>query len=198
MAAAPATVHSITTKRGDEMGSALAERETTVERWTADPSRTTVDFEVEHLWGLHAVRGSFRGFSGAYVVGPRGSAIELTIDAASVDTDCAARDKHLRSADFFGAEEHPQVRFTSTRVTGLGSGRVRVSGELEAAGSRVPLAFDASVRLVDGDLELEATATVDQSRFGMKEGPLRNVRRPTRLRVKTRLVPVPSRLDRGV
>jgi len=177
------------------MSTALAERETRVERWTADPSRTTVEFEVEHLWGLHTVRGHFRSFSGAYIVGLGGSAIELTIDAATVDTGCAARDKHLRSPDFFGAEEHPQVRFTSTRVTGLGSGRVRVSGELEAAGSRASLAFDASVRVVDGDLELEATTTVDQSRFGMSDGPLRNVKRPTVLRVKTRLVREPSGSD---
>ena len=179
------------------MSNALAEGETTVEQWTADPSRTTVEFEVQHLWGLHAVRGSFGSFDGVYVVGPGGSAIELTLDARSVDTGCVARDRHLRSADFFGAEEHPQVRFTSTRVTGLGSGRVRVTGELEAAGNRVPLAFDASVRLVDGDLELEATTTVDQSRFGMGDSPLRNVRRPTVLRVKTRLVRVRSGLDGG-
>ena len=98
------------------MSSALAQAETAVERWTADPSRTTVEFEVKHWWGLHAVRGRFRSFDGAYVVGPGGSEIELTIDAASIDTGCAARDRHLRSADFFGAEQHPQVRFTSTRV----------------------------------------------------------------------------------
>lgn len=48
--------------------------------------------------------------------------------------------------------------------------------------------FDASVRLIDGELELEAATMVDQSRFGMSHGPLRNVRRPTTLRVKTRLV----------
>jgi polyisoprenoid-binding protein YceI len=179
------------------MSSALAERETTEERWTADPSRTTVEFEAQHLWGLHAVRGRFRSFSGEYVVGPGGSEIALTIDARSVETGCVERDKHLRSADFFGAEEHPQVRFTSTRVTGLGSGRVHVSGELEAAGKRVPLALDASVRLIDGDLELEATTTVDQSRFGMSDGPFRNVRRPTRVRVKTRLVRAPSGVDGG-
>ncbi len=167
----------------------------TFERWTADPSRTTVEFEVGHLWGLHTVRGRFRSFDGAYVVGPGGSEIELTINADSVDTGCAARDEHFRSADFFDADRHPQVRFTSTRVTGLGSGRVRVSGELEAAGRRVPLAFDASVRLIDGDLELEATTTVDHFRFGISDGPLRNVLRPTTLRVKTRLVRVPSGFD---
>ena len=162
--------------------------ETTVERWTADPSRTTVEFEVEHLWGLHAVRGRFNRFDGSYVDGPAGPEIELTIDATSVDTGNAARDKHLRSQDFFDVALHPQVRFTSTRVTGMGSGHVHVSGELEAAGATVPLAFDASVRVLDGELELEATTTVDQRRFGMSEGPLGNVRPPTTLHVKTCLV----------
>jgi polyisoprenoid-binding protein YceI len=179
------------------MSTAFAERESTAEVWTADPSRTTVEFEVQHLWGLHAVHGRFRSFEGAYVVGPDGSAIELTIDAASVDTGCPARDRHLRSADFFGAEQHPHVRFTSTGVTGLGGGRVRVTGELEAAGTRVPLVFEAAVRLVDGELEFDAATTVDQGRFGMPGGPFDNVRRPATVRVTTRLVRVPSGLDGG-
>ncbi len=138
------------------------------------------------------MRGRFHDFDGSYVVGRAGPEIELTIDAASVDTGVAARDKHLRSADFFDVAEHPQVRFTSTRVTGLGNGRVHVSGDLEAAGASVPVAFDASVRVIDGELELEATTTVDQRRFGMSEGPLRNVRPPTKLHVKTRLLRVDS------
>jgi polyisoprenoid-binding protein YceI len=170
------------------MSNAAIATQTTFERWTVDPSRTSVEFEVGHVWGLHTVRGRFSSFDGAYVVGQADSEIELTIDAASVDTGCAARDKHLRSADFFDADRHPKMRFASTRITGVGRGRVLVTGELEAAGRRVPLAFDASVRLIDGDLELEATTTVDQSRFGMSDEPLRNVRRPTTLRVKTRLV----------
>jgi hypothetical protein len=63
-----------------------------------------------------------------------------------------------------------------------------VSGELEAAGNRVPLAFDTSVRVIDGELELETTTTVDHRRFNMSEGPLGNVRAPVTLHVKTRLV----------
>ena len=170
------------------MSSTLTETQTTVKRWMADPSRATVEFEVKHLWGLHTVRGRFRRFDGSYVVGPAGDAIRLTIDAASVDTGNATRDKDLRSADFFDVDHHPHVRFTSTRVTGLGNGHVQVSGELTAAGTTVPIAFDASVRVVDGELELEATITVDQRRFGMSQGPLRNVRPPTKVHVKTRLV----------
>lgn len=170
------------------MISTIAETQTTIEHWTADRSRTTVEFEVRHLWGLHTVRGRFRRCDGSYVVGPAGSAIELTIDAASVDTGNAARDKHLRSVDFFDVAEHPQVRFTSKHITGLGNGRVHVNGELTVAGAPVPIAFDASVRMIDGALDLEATTTVDQRRFGMSRGPFRNVRPPTKLHVKTRLV----------
>jgi YceI-like domain len=107
--------------------------------------------------------------------------------AASVDTGNAARDKHLRSADFFDVAEHPQVRFTSTHIAGLGNGRAHVRGQLEAAGTSVPVAFDASVRVIDGELELEATTTVDQRRFGMSQGPFRNVRPPTKVHVKTLL-----------
>jgi polyisoprenoid-binding protein YceI len=176
------------------MSSTLIETETTagtqttIERWTADPSRTTVEFEVEHLWGLHTVRGRFRSVDGAYSVGPTGSEIELTIDAASVDTGVARRDEHLRSADFFFVDLHPQVRFRSTGLTGLGHGEVHVSGELEAAGTTVPLALDASVRLIDGELEVEATTTVDLGRFGMSEGPFGNIRPPATLHVNAHLV----------
>ena len=172
----------------DEMSTAVVEAATAVERWNADRTRTTVEFEVRHLWGLHTVRGRFRSFDGAYIVGPGGSVIELTIDAASIDTGVATRDEHLRSPDFFFVDLHPQVKFGATRVTGLGNGDVHVSGQLEAAGTTVPLAFDASVRMIDGELEVEATTTVDQRRFGMSEGPLGNVRPPTKVHVKARLV----------
>jgi polyisoprenoid-binding protein YceI len=134
------------------------------------------------------VRGCFRRFDGVYVVGTAGPEIELTIDAASIDTGISARDRHLRSADFFDVDEHPQVRFTSTQVTGIGNGQVRVSGELDVAGTSVPLSFDASVRMIGAELELEATAAVDQRSFGMGQGPLRNIRPPTKLHVKANLV----------
>ena len=98
------------------MSSTLIGTQTAVEWWTVDPTRTKVEFEVEHFWGLHTVRGRFRRFDGVYFLGPAGPEIELTIDAGSVDTGNSARDRHLRSADFFDVDEHPQVRFTSTQV----------------------------------------------------------------------------------
>ena len=176
-----------------ETQTALVGTQTTVERWNADRTRTTVEFEVKHLWGLHTVRGRFRSFDGAYIVGPGGTEIELTIDAASIDTGIAAARRGISDQPTSSSSPlHPQVRFRSTRVTGLGNGDVHVSGDLEAAGTTVPLAFDASVRVIDGELELEATTTVDQGRFGMSEGPLGNIRPPTKLHVKARLVRVES------
>ena len=59
------------------MSSTLIGTQPTVEWWTADPSRTTVEFEVEHFWVLHTVRGRFRRFDGAYVVGVAGPDFEL-------------------------------------------------------------------------------------------------------------------------
>jgi polyisoprenoid-binding protein YceI len=153
-----------------------------------DRRRTTVEFEVKHLWGLHTVRGHFDRFDGLYSVGSAGAEIELTIDAASIDTGNATRDKHLRSQDFFHAAEHPQMRFTSTHLVGTGRGGVHVSGVLTAAGATVPVAFLASVRVIDGELEVEATTTVDQSRFGMSRGPLSNIRPPAKLHVKACVV----------
>ena len=175
-----------------EMSTAVVEAETAVERWNVDRTRTTVEFEVEHLWGLDTVCGRFRSFDGAYILGPGGPELALTIDAASIDTGVAKRDEHLRSPDFLFVELHPQLRFRSTHVIGLGNGDVRVSGELEAVGTTIPLAFDVSVRVIDGELEVEATTTVDQGRFGMSEGPLGNVRPPTKVHVKARLVRVES------
>jgi polyisoprenoid-binding protein YceI len=170
------------------MSTVLIEAPTAVERWSADHARTTVEFEVENLWGLHIVRGRFNRFDGSYVEGPSGPEIELTIDAASVDTGVARRDEHLRSPGFLFVALHPQMRFSSTRVARLGHGVVHVIGELEAAGTTLPLAFDAAIRAVDGELEVEATTTVDQGRLGMREGPLGNIRRPTSVHVKARLI----------
>lgn len=171
--------------------------QTRTERWTIDRRRTTVEFEVKHFWGLHTVRGHFDRFDGSYVVGLAGAEIELAVDAASINTRNAARDEHLRSEDFFDVAEHPQVRFTSTRIAGTGSGSVRVSGELVAAGTSIPVAFEAPVRLIDGELEIDATTTVDQTRFGMSRGPLWNVRPSAKLHVKARLVRrAGTRLDR--
>jgi len=157
--------------------------------WVVDPSRSTAEFRVKTFWGLRTVTGRFTGFDGTYSAGGDGATIELEVDAGSLDTGNTQRDRHLRGADFFHVERHTHVRFTSTQVTDLGNGKLWIEGELEAAGTMVPVSFEASRRDVGHDLELEATTTVDQRLLGMTHSPLGMLRAPTSLHVKARLTP---------
>lgn len=156
-------------------------------RWAVDKDETAVEFAVKTFWGLTTVRGRFDRFEGSYEVGADGTRIELTIDAESVDTGNATRDKHLRATDFFHVAEHPQVRFTSTHVHDAGNGTLHVVGRLEAAGENVPLEFAAGVRELGRGLQVEATTTVDPGRLGMSSGRLGMIRGPATVHVTARL-----------
>ena len=107
-------------------------------RWKLDSARSIVEFRVPTFWGLSTVVGHFDRFDGFY---GRDSedvlAIELAIDADSLDTGNGTRDRHLRAERFFNVRAHPQVRFTSTLVNDLG-GTLAVVGHLEAAGTDGP------------------------------------------------------------
>jgi polyisoprenoid-binding protein YceI len=161
-------------------------------RWKLDAARSIVEFRVPTFWGLSTVVGHFDRFDGFY---GRDSedvlAIELAIDADSLDTGNGTRDRHLRAERFFNVRAHPQVRFTSTLVNDLG-GTLAVVGRLEAAARTVPVAFGARVREAGDDLEIEATTTVDQRELGMTFSPLGMIRAPSTLHVRARLTP-----DRG-
>jgi polyisoprenoid-binding protein YceI/ketosteroid isomerase-like protein len=157
------------------------------QRWVIDPARSTVEFRVKNLWGLTTVVGRFSRFDGSYTVCPDGRAVELIVDAESLDTRNRRRDAHLRSSDFFDVESHPHVRFMANDISDAGNGTLRVQGALEAAGKKVPLSFEAAVREVDGQLEVEATTLVDQRLLGMTRSLLGMLRSPSALHVKARL-----------
>ncbi|HEX6664909.1 MAG TPA: YceI family protein [Gaiellaceae bacterium] len=156
-------------------------------RWTVDPDESFVEFAVKAFWGVSAVRGRFERFDGSYEIGPNGTMIEMTIDADSVDTGNRTRDKHLHSTDFFHITEHPRVQFSSTRVHNVTGEILHIVGHLEAAGNVLLLEFPATIRPVGDGLEVEATATVDQSKLGMSSGPLGMIRPPATLHIKARL-----------
>jgi polyisoprenoid-binding protein YceI len=156
-------------------------------RWSLDVDGSSVDFAAKTAWGLIPVRGRFDRFAGSYELGPKGRTIELTIDAASIDTGNARRDEHLRSSDFFDVDDHPEVRFRSTCVDAVGAGILHVVGTLEVAHVVEPLEFAATVRPAGERLAVEATATVDQRRFGMSSGVLGMIRRPVTLHVRALL-----------
>jgi polyisoprenoid-binding protein YceI len=155
-------------------------------RWRLDPTRSSVEFHVRHFYGLMTVKGRFERYEGTLHLGSQ-PAVQLTIDADSLDTKQNKRDQHLRSADFFDVEHHPQVQFISDSAT-LDGDALKVHGQLHAAGKTIPLELDATLRRVDGELEVEAVTHADQRELGMTWSPLGITRAPSKLIVRGRLV----------
>lgn len=114
--------------------------------WTVDTAHSRVGFAVKHM-GVATVRGEFRDFEGTLEVGEDlGSArAHGTVRAASVDTNQAQRDDHLRSADFFDAELHPELSFESTVIEPIDEGTYRIVGELTMHGVTRELELEAEV-----------------------------------------------------
>jgi polyisoprenoid-binding protein YceI len=154
--------------------------------WRLEPTRSSVEFHVRNFYGLQTVKGRFDRYHGALDLSAR-PAVELVVEADSLDTKQAKRDKHLRSADFFDAANHPQIRFVADSATAEGE-VLSVRGLLCAAGEHIPLEVDVTVTRVDGELEIEATALADQRELGMTWSPLGILRAPSNLIVRGRLV----------
>jgi polyisoprenoid-binding protein YceI len=154
--------------------------------WRLDPARSSVAFHVRHFYGLMTVKGEFADYESTLDFGAT-PAVELTIQAASLDTKLAKRDEHLRSKDFFAVERHPQVRFISDGAAFDGD-TLRVHGQLHAAGRQIPLQLDATVRELDGGLEIEAVTEADHPALGMTWSPLGILRAPSKLIVRSHLV----------
>jgi len=153
--------------------------------WRIDPARSSVEFEVPLALGLSTVKGRFDGYDGTLDL-RRSPAITLRIDAGSVNTENARRDKHLRSDAFFGVEAHPHVLFLS-ETAALDGEQLRVTGRLGAAGASEPLELVATLRRVGEELEIEAVAEIDQRRLGMTYTLMGMIRTPARLAVRGRL-----------
>ena len=154
--------------------------------WRIDPDRSSVEFNVKSLWGIVTVKGHFSRYQGTLNLSGE-PAIELTIEADSLDTRNNRRDKHLRSPDFFGVEQHPYVRFVSETAT-LDGERLKVHGVLHGHGASMPLETDAALRRAGDELEVEAVAVADHHQLGMNWSPLGTLRTPSNLIVRGRLV----------
>jgi polyisoprenoid-binding protein YceI len=155
-------------------------------RWRIDPQRSSVEFHVRNLYGLQMVKGSFERYEGTLDLA-REPAIELTIEAASLNTNNARRDEHLRSADFFDAVVHPQVRFVSQHAIVDGD-RLDVHGDLHAAGRSIPLEMKGTMRRDGDELEFDVTTFADHRGLGMTWNRLGLLRAPSKLIVRGRLV----------
>jgi len=127
--------------------------------WTIDPVHSHVGFVIKHMM-VSKVRGRFTAFTGTITTAedPFASTVAVSIEATSIDTDNGMRDDHIRSADFFDAEKHPALTFTSTGVRHK-DGEFLVDGDLTIRGTTRPVT-----------LTLETPAFGPDSRGGTKAG----------------------------
>jgi polyisoprenoid-binding protein YceI len=137
--------------------------------WRVDAEESHARFVAATLRGAVKVRGAFGSLSGSLVVAAEGASGELTIDAASVDTGNRLRDHHLRGRDFFGAVDHPKLRYELRSLMRGADARVVVEGDLVVGGTRTTLPLEASFRpRADGGAEIACRARVDRFTLGVR------------------------------
>src|SRR5215212_7047657 len=120
--------------------------------WSVDPAHSTVGFSVKHL-GIATVRGHFEEFEGTLEIGEGLSSARAfgTVQGASINTNDAGRDEHLRSADFFGVEANPEISFESTEVRPLDDDTFEVEGNLSMNGVTNPVTLTAVIQGTETD-----------------------------------------------
>jgi polyisoprenoid-binding protein YceI len=148
-------------------------------RWKADTVHSHIGFVVRHMM-VSKVRGRFTGFDIEIVTAenPLESSATATVDLSTIDTHNEMRDNHIRSADFFDVENHPQMTYRTTGLRHDGDGFV-VDGDLTIRGvtRQVPLKLE-----VDGfgpdpyggtRAGFSATADINRNDFGVSyNGPI--------------------------
>ncbi|TFC02030.1 YceI family protein [Cryobacterium mannosilyticum] len=110
--------------------------------WTIDPTHSEVGFSIRHLM-ISKVKGKFEKFDATFVTAenPLDSTVSATAEVASINTNEANRDGHLRTGDFFDAETFPSINFVSTGVRSV-KGDFLVDGDLTIKGVTKPVTFD--------------------------------------------------------
>lgn len=146
----------------------------TTRNYTIDPAHTTVEFVVRHMM-IAKVRGRFTYAEGTIVL-PDGSnvpsAVDVSIDTASIATGEQQRDAHLRSADFFEAEKFPKITFHGAGVEGSG-GTFQLAGQLTIHGVTREVILDVTFEGRGSDpwgnerIGYEATGKINRKDFGL-------------------------------
>lgn len=123
-------------------------------QYKIDPAHSTIGFAIRHL-EINWVEGRFKDFAGTINYDASDitkSSVDFTAKIASIDTGVEARDKHLRTADFFEAEKYPEMTFKSTRVERKGKDKYVLHGDFTLKGvtKQVSLPFTVTGAIKDG------------------------------------------------
>lgn len=140
--------------------------------WAIDPVHSSINFSVRHLM-VSKVRGSFETFSGAITVAEDGTpSVSATIDVNSINTRNEQRDAHVRSADFFDADNHPTATFVSTGVRPDGDDYI-VDGDFTLKGVTKPVSLKLEYNGVNPGMGqgavagFEASVVLNRKDFGI-------------------------------
>jgi polyisoprenoid-binding protein YceI len=142
--------------------------------WSVDPIHSTVGFSVKHL-GIATVRGKFEDFSGTLEIGEGDETARAygTVKGVSINTGDAGRDEHLRSADFFGVEQNPELGFESTAIEQVDEDTFEITGDLSMNGVTKPVTLTAEVQGEETDpwgnerVALEVTGQLNRGDWNM-------------------------------
>jgi len=141
--------------------------------YSIDTAHSNVGFKIRHL--VARVSGEFTEFDGTIVTDFRNldaSSVEFTITTASIDTDNEKRDGHLRSADFFDAENYPEITFKSSKITKKDDDTYVVAGILNIRGVAQPVILNVDYL---GEMQAmggtragyEVSTTINRQDFGV-------------------------------
>lgn len=148
----------------------------TATTWKIDPAHSAAEFKVKHMM-ISNVKGKFTGIDGQLTLDDANvtlSAIQASIPVASLSTGDEQRDGHLKSADFFDAEQFPTLGFKSTGVEKTGADELAVTGELTMHGITKSVTFAVDGPSAPGKdpwgnlrIGLSATTKINRKDFGL-------------------------------
>jgi len=146
------------------------------QHWILDPAHSDISFKIRHLV-ISSVTGSFNIFSGRFVTPQHdnfnAAYFTLNIDVYSIDTNNRDRDEHLKSPDFFNADEFSNIEFLSTEFNHIEGDNYELVGNLTIKGISKKVTLDA---LFGGEAKdgfgimragFEITGTINRADFGI-------------------------------
>jgi polyisoprenoid-binding protein YceI len=141
--------------------------------YKVDPDHSSVEFRIRHF--VTNVPGRFTDFQGTIKYDPQNpaaSGIEVTVQAASIDTDTPDRDKHLRSEDFFDVEKYPTLSFASVQAKPVDANTLEVTGDLTIHGVThritIPVRLLGTMKSLGGEKAgFETSFTINRKDYGV-------------------------------